>query len=338
MGFVKYFIYALYSLALFCASTVNASSHYDTRLIQQIIVNEANRQGVDPVLAMAIASVESNFNARAHSDAGAKGVMQIMPATAEKVFGVSRAKLYDAKVNVRIGIAFIKQLLNTYDQRLDIALSHYNGGSRVKNKHGSLRVIPATRNYVNKVLAARHQYEALVSELSDNKEIEASQQRTFASENRVNKQQAGEYSVTFAQPVVAHKTSVESTLSPRINQLRQLRMHNVMRNSKNTTSYPITAAPQRNTVAQSGTINVNGVNGAKGLVRIKGPRSMRVNQTSFFPHQQIENDVVTILENNRARLDYQLARTPTVRDKRQVAKPASLSEKQKKVLEWESIF
>ncbi len=127
--------------------------------IQALIVREANRQNFPPALALAVARVESNFDARAKSSAGARGVMQIMPATAEQELGVPRRKLYDPETNIRAGIRFLDQLIDTYDGRWDIALSHYNGGSAVTNQWGRLRVIPATRNYVDQVLAYNRTYE-----------------------------------------------------------------------------------------------------------------------------------------------------------------------------------
>lgn len=127
--------------------------------IQALIVKEANRQNFPPALALAVARVESNFNPSAKSHAGARGVMQIMPATAEQDLGVPRRKLYDPEINIEAGIRFLDQLIQTYDGRWDIALSHYNGGSAVTNRWGRLRVIPATRNYVDQVLAHTKRYE-----------------------------------------------------------------------------------------------------------------------------------------------------------------------------------
>jgi soluble lytic murein transglycosylase-like protein len=127
--------------------------------IQELIVREANRQNFPPALALAVARVESNFDPRAKSHAGARGVMQIMPATAEQELGVPRRKLYDPETNIRAGIRFLNQLIDTYDGKWDIALSHYNGGSAVTNRWGRLRVIPATRDYVDKVLKYVRSYE-----------------------------------------------------------------------------------------------------------------------------------------------------------------------------------
>ena len=145
-------------LAIFLTPTADATYYYDADDIQQRVIAEAKRQNLPPSLALAVAKVESNFNPKALSHAGAKGVMQIMPRTAEQVFGVSRNRLFEPDVNIKLGVKFIKKLLERYDDRLDIALSHYNGGSAVKNRRGELNVIPATRNYVNKVIATQQDF------------------------------------------------------------------------------------------------------------------------------------------------------------------------------------
>jgi hypothetical protein len=139
----------------------SASVVYSKKDIQNIITLKANKHGVSASLAMAIAKVESDFNPKAHSHAGAKGVMQIMPATAMGEFGVSSYRLYDPTTNIDLGVRFIGHLIQKYDGRIDIALSHYNGGSRVRSKNGRLSVIPATRQYVNKVLNFEKKYRTL---------------------------------------------------------------------------------------------------------------------------------------------------------------------------------
>jgi soluble lytic murein transglycosylase-like protein len=57
---------------------------------------------VPPSLALAVAKIESDFNAHALSTAGARGVMQIMPATARSVFGVGKDELWNARLNVQL--------------------------------------------------------------------------------------------------------------------------------------------------------------------------------------------------------------------------------------------
>lgn len=142
------------------AGTALATPHAvppDRADIARMVVEEAVAAGVSPDLALALAKVESNFNPSALSSAGARGVMQIMPATARGEFGVGADALWDARRNVQLGVAYLKQLLDFYG-REEWALSHYNGGSRVGPPPYS-RVIPETRGYVNSVLAWKRRYE-----------------------------------------------------------------------------------------------------------------------------------------------------------------------------------
>jgi hypothetical protein len=127
--------------------------------VKRIVVEESLRAGFPPSLAMAVAKAESDFNDAAESSAGARGVMQIMPATARSVYGVDPDELWDARLNVQLGIDFLEGLIRRYRGRWDIALSHYNGGSAVGDP-ANPRVIPATRAYVNKVLRLQRRYRA----------------------------------------------------------------------------------------------------------------------------------------------------------------------------------
>ena len=95
-------------LVIFLPPQVLATYYYNTEEIQQQIISQAKRHDIAPSLALAIAKVESNFNPEALSHSGAKGVMQIMPRTAEQAFGVSRERLFEPEINIELGIKFIK--------------------------------------------------------------------------------------------------------------------------------------------------------------------------------------------------------------------------------------
>lgn len=209
--------------------------------IQKLLVDEANRQDIDPALALAIAKVESDFNPQALSHAGAKGVMQIMPATAENVFGISREQLFDEKINIELGISFIKKLLNRYHQRADIALSHYNGGSAVQGKSGQLSVIPATKKYVNKVLFAREQFKYRAYQLSNSpKKVPLGDNSTLlASVNMVEQKNnalitnANNHAKTIIKPTyLSSARLLDKSLYEKVEQLRSIRLHNIMRNTQ----------------------------------------------------------------------------------------------------------
>ncbi len=127
--------------------------------IKKIIMQEAARMRVPVSLALAVAHAESRFDPRAESHMGARGVMQIMPATAQYEYGIAPDLLWNPRINIRLGLHFLNRLLQRYRGRVDLALSYYNGGSAV----GVLphaRVIPATARYVAKVrrLQAHYRY------------------------------------------------------------------------------------------------------------------------------------------------------------------------------------
>ncbi|MEQ8813597.1 MAG: lytic transglycosylase domain-containing protein [Thalassobaculum sp.] len=149
---------ALASLVALAAGSAPAPAGTDREAIRRIVVQEALRsERVPPSLALAVAEAESDFDPAAESPAGARGVMQIMPATGRGEFGVEPDALWRPRLNVRLGIAFLDRLIATYGERWDLALSHYNGGSRV-GRGAAARVIPATRGYVDKVLRLQRRY------------------------------------------------------------------------------------------------------------------------------------------------------------------------------------
>jgi hypothetical protein len=161
MKYLKIFT-ALCVLLVAGAATADAQQSFNTVLpkpkVMKIVVDEAVRYDVPPELALAVARVESNFKTHAVSSKGARGVMQIMPKTARDEFDTPAHRLFDTRTNVRLGVKFLKQLLKMYGGQTEYALSHYNGGSRVRRGDGTMRVIPATRGYVNKVLAQQARY------------------------------------------------------------------------------------------------------------------------------------------------------------------------------------
>ncbi len=127
-----------------------ANSNHQRRAVQTIIIEEAQRMKFPPALALAVAKVESDFVATVESHKGARGVMQIMPATALEEYAIEPELLWQPRVNIRLGIHFLKRLMVQYKGRTDLALSYYNGGSKV-GKLPFARVLPYTRAYVNKV-------------------------------------------------------------------------------------------------------------------------------------------------------------------------------------------
>lgn len=147
-------------IALFLTTAVqDAKATVGRDEVRRMVVQEAMRSDlVPPSLALAVAKAESDFQADVESHAGARGVMQIMPKTGLDVFGVKPRELWNPRLNIQLGISFLEDLLERYDGRWDLALSHYNGGSRVGTGRKA-RVIPATAGYVRKVLRLQRKYE-----------------------------------------------------------------------------------------------------------------------------------------------------------------------------------
>jgi hypothetical protein len=120
------------------------------------IAAEAQRQGVDPNLAIEVATVESSLNQNAVSSAGAIGIFQLEPATAAQL-GVNP---YDPTQNIQGGIAYLRQMLAQFGD-LATALAAYNCGpgcvQKLQANYGSnwLAYAPGeTQSYVAKILGA----------------------------------------------------------------------------------------------------------------------------------------------------------------------------------------
>jgi len=140
-----------------CTTDVSARHGMDRAAVKELVAREAVNMGVPVSLALAVAHAESNFDPKAESHKGARGVMQIMPATAEGEYGIRADRLWDPRLNVRLGLHFLGRLVKRYRGRVDLALSYYNGGSRV-GVWPNARVIPATARYVTKVQKLQRHY------------------------------------------------------------------------------------------------------------------------------------------------------------------------------------
>jgi soluble lytic murein transglycosylase-like protein len=113
----------------------------------------ARQHDIDPLLLHAIAHVESRHNADARSPAGARGVMQVMPATAQR-FGVATTQaLLVPRINLEVSATYLKTLQRRFGNDLVLVLAAYNAGEGAVEKHGR-RVPPfaETQGYVRQVL------------------------------------------------------------------------------------------------------------------------------------------------------------------------------------------
>ena len=113
------------------------------------ILDYAEIYDVDARLVKAIITVESCFDTRAISRVGAKGLMQLMPATAERM-GVHN--VFSANDNMLGGIRYFRRMLDRFEQNTKMALAAYNAGPHAVDKYDGIPPYKETQNYVRKVL------------------------------------------------------------------------------------------------------------------------------------------------------------------------------------------
>ena len=131
------------------SATVTPSRRVGT--LDGLIDAISTRHGVDPSLVRAVIQIESNFDRRAVSNKGARGLMQLIPATGKR-FGVR--DFFDPAQNIEGGVRYLRFLLEKFQGNLDLSLAGYNSGENRVARLGRIPQIPETQNYVRKVRAA----------------------------------------------------------------------------------------------------------------------------------------------------------------------------------------
>ena len=116
---------------------------------RDLIRAAATRHALAPELIKSVILVESNFEARAVSRKGARGLMQLMPATAARL-GVRN--VFDVRQNVEGGVRHLRYLVDLYGGNLALALAAYNAGVEAVGWHGGIPPYAETRAYVQRVL------------------------------------------------------------------------------------------------------------------------------------------------------------------------------------------
>lgn len=118
--------------------------------LAELIDEHSYAAELDPKLVRAVIQVESGYNATAVSNKGAMGLMQLMPETAREM-GV--ADPYDPGDNIHGGTAYLRQLLNQFEERIELAVAAYNAGPNAVKKYGGVPPYDETVDYVQRVIA-----------------------------------------------------------------------------------------------------------------------------------------------------------------------------------------
>lgn len=112
---------------------------------ESIVQDTARKYNLSPQLLKSIIAVESAGNHRAISPAGAKGLMQLIDSTARYV-GVRN--VFDPAENIEGGAKYLREMLNTFDGNLELALAAYNAGPGNVFKYNGIPPFKETRNYI----------------------------------------------------------------------------------------------------------------------------------------------------------------------------------------------
>ena len=125
----------------------------DSAIYDGIIVRAAKEHGIAFQLIKAVIWVESDFNPRAISKTGAKGLMHIMP---ENVNELQIKDPFDPTENIMGGVRYLKKMLMLFDEELPLALAAYNAGPGVVRRYQRIPPFRETEAFVEKVLAFYH--------------------------------------------------------------------------------------------------------------------------------------------------------------------------------------
>ena len=120
--------------------------------LDKIIFRVGAREGVDPRLLHAVIWQESKYKPSAESHAGARGLMQLMPAAAQR-FGCDDRD--DAAANVKAGTKYLRWLLKRFDGNVTLALAAYNAGEGNVDKHEGVPPFDETQKYV-RIITGRY--------------------------------------------------------------------------------------------------------------------------------------------------------------------------------------
>jgi soluble lytic murein transglycosylase-like protein len=123
----------------------------------QWIREAASLYQIPEALIRAVIRVESDFDPRAVSPANARGLMQMIPETAERMMVTD---VFDPRQNIFGGVRYLRVLANTFNGDLALTVAAYNAGEGAVMRHGGIPPYPETQDYVVKVIGHYRQYRA----------------------------------------------------------------------------------------------------------------------------------------------------------------------------------
>lgn len=133
-------------------TSLDRFTRYDTAIYQAATLYQ-----IPVELVRAVIKVESDYDPRAVSPAGARGLMQMIPATAERM---QVRDIFDPRENIFGGVRYLRVLANMFNGDLQLTIAGYNAGEGAVVRHGGIPPYEETQHYVTKVLAYYHRYRA----------------------------------------------------------------------------------------------------------------------------------------------------------------------------------
>jgi soluble lytic murein transglycosylase-like protein len=144
-------------LLLFLATPVTLSAQASRAALHERIRTVALAEGISPDVALALISIESAFDTAAVNRTGNVGLMQLFPSTARTVIpGTTRDDLFNPEINVRIGLRYLRELMDRYGGDLEKGLRAYKNGPNAVDRGGGYS--DASNSYIRRFHAARRRF------------------------------------------------------------------------------------------------------------------------------------------------------------------------------------
>jgi len=145
----------------------------------KVIEKTARKYDMDHALVKAVIKAESNFNSKAVSRKGAKGLMQLMPKTASSL---RVDDCFHPEDNIDGGVRYLRYLMNVYDGNLPLTLAAYNAGEKAVARYRGIPPYAETKTYVRRVMRYYEEYNRKSAPTSLSK-ADAQVQKVSASSN-----------------------------------------------------------------------------------------------------------------------------------------------------------